>query len=37
LLLPEPTALELHRDHLLRLLLPIWGVAFIAGFVFACR
>jgi hypothetical protein len=29
--------LDIDRDQLLRLLLPIWGVAFIAGFIFACR
>jgi hypothetical protein len=28
---------ELDRDQLLRLILPIWGVAFVAGFIFACR
>lgn len=25
------------RDELLKLLLPLWGVAFVAGFVMACR
>jgi hypothetical protein len=25
------------RDQLLKLLLPLWGVAFIAGFMMACR
>jgi len=25
------------RDQLLRLLLPLWGVAFVAGFIMACR
>lgn len=25
------------REQLLKLLLPLWGVAFIAGFVMACR
>jgi len=25
------------REQVLRLLLPLWGVAFVAGFIMACR
>jgi hypothetical protein len=28
---------HMDRDQLLRLLLPLWGVAFVAGFMMACR
>ncbi|MBN9166258.1 MAG: hypothetical protein J0I07_35250 [Myxococcales bacterium] len=31
----EPDPMD--RDELLRLLLPLWGVAFVAGFLIACR
>lgn len=27
---------RMSRDQLLRLLLPLWGVAFVAGFIMAC-
>jgi hypothetical protein len=28
---------SMDRDQVLRLLLPLWGVAFVAGFIIACR
>jgi len=28
---------SMDREQVLRLLLPLWGVAFVAGFVMACR
>jgi len=31
------TGRRMDRDQILRLLLPLWGVAFVAGFVMACR